>query len=499
MKTRLRLFISALLVLTMSFSFVAIAFAQDDRGALTAAGVFDELARQSGNQTAQARIVTDNVESWYARWHMLSNAKKSLDVTYFIVEKDVFGMSMLGLLLKKAREGVKIRLMMDARGTKELTRTFIGQDHLQELLAFPNVEIKTYNAVSQRLLSVIGNIRHLIGSNHDKIIIADSEWFITGGRNVSMNYFVDPRDAGYVYRDTDVLFRSKGLAAEMQKAFDEEFNSHTAYVLKRDSFGNWVSRALDLEIARRAMNAYMMGNGLLPGDNKIAAKYNEELSKYKHLQSYASYQPFYGDRSYPAIVLDKHSFRGTRNDITPAVSAMIRFAKKEIIIQNPYVILTPEILKALKEANDRGVNIIIHTNSPVSSDSLMTQAFFLEDWPNILKLLPTCKLYAFNGERKLHAKVFVFDREITVAGTYNMDYMSEQINSEVVTAVKSTDFGQRMALRIAEDIKQSVEYKIKVNADGSVKEVFGPSSHSDPGKIKTLKLLKKMGFLKTII
>ena len=107
-------------------------------------------------------------------------------------------------------------------------------------------------------------------------------------------------------------------------------------------------------------------------------------------------------------------------------------------------------------------------------------------------------MQATRRARRVHC-AFVFDREITVAGTYNMDYMSEQINSEVVTAVKSTDFAQRMALRIAEDIKQSVEYKIKVNADGSVKELFGPSSHSDPDKIKTLNLLKKMGFLKTII
>ncbi len=499
MKTRFKLLTVMLLVFSLCLSPFAMVFAQQEKAGLTAAGVFDELARQSGNQTAQVRILTDNVESWYARWHILSNAKQSIDVTYFIVEKDAFGMSMLGLLLKKAREGVKIRIMMDARGTKALTRTMAGQDYLQELLGVPNVEIKTYNAVSQRILSAIGNIRNLIGSNHDKIIIADSEWFICGGRNISMNYFVDPRDAGYVYRDTDVLLRSKGAAAEMKKAFDEEFNSHDAFVLKRDFFGNWVSRSLELEMARRAMNSHMIGTGPLPGDNKIAVKYNQELAKYKHMQSYASYKPFHGDRSYPTIVLDKHSFRGKRNDITPAVSAMIKYAKKEIIIQNPYVILTPEIIKSLKEANDRGVNIIIHTNSPVSSDSLMTQAFFLEDWPNILKQLPNCKIFAFKGERKLHAKVFVFDREITVTGTYNMDYMSEQINSEVVTAVKSTDFAQRMALRIAEDIKQSVEYKITVKPDGSVNELFGPASHSDPQKIKTLNMLRQLGFLKTII
>ncbi|HOD40414.1 MAG: Major cardiolipin synthase ClsA [bacterium ADurb.Bin243] len=471
---------------------------------MAAVDVFDELNRQAGNPTALARLLTDNNESWYARWYVMGRAKKSIDVTYFIVEKDVFGMSMLGMLLKKAREGVKVRLMMDARGTKELTRTMLGQDYLQELIAVPNVEIHVYNPASANIISAIGNIRNLTGSNHDKIIIVDGEWFICGGRNISMNYFVDPSDEPTVYRDTDVIIKGKKAIAGIQRAFDEEFNSHMVFNVTRDFFGNWSSRAHELELARVAMQSYISGMGLpkAPAGSKYAdvlARYTGELAKYKKMQSYSGYDPMNGVHEYPIVVLDKHSFKGKRNDITPAISAFMKTARKEVMVQNPYVVLTPEAMDALKAANANGVAINIHTNSPVSSDSLLTQAFFLEDWPNILKNLPNCKLYAFNTVRKLHSKTFVFDREITVIGTYNMDYVSEQINSEVVVAIKSRDFGQRTALRILNDEKESVEYKVKLNQDGTPQPLFGPESHSDPKKIDLLNKLRKLGFLRSLI
>ena len=50
------------------------------------------------------RFLPYNVSAWYARWHILENAKKSIDMTYFIVEQDIFGLSLLGMLMKKAKE-----------------------------------------------------------------------------------------------------------------------------------------------------------------------------------------------------------------------------------------------------------------------------------------------------------------------------------------------------------------------------------------------------------
>ena len=62
--------------------------------------VFDSIP---GGGAGQVLLLTDNLEAWAVRWWMMKNASSTIDTTYFIMEKDVFGMSFLGHLLKKGR------------------------------------------------------------------------------------------------------------------------------------------------------------------------------------------------------------------------------------------------------------------------------------------------------------------------------------------------------------------------------------------------------------
>lgn len=468
---------------------------------------FDNIKTNSFDPGARLRFLPDNVNAWFARWNILDNAKKSIDVTYFIVEQDVFGMSMLGLLYKKAKEGVNIRLMVDARGTKGLTRKLAGQDVLQELLKFKNVQIRVFNPVHKRLLSLFDDLRKIMASNHDKIILVDNEYLITGGRNISKNYFVDPRDLETVYRDTDILIHSSKVAKQARLAFDEEFNNGGNFKIYQDLFGNADEMSKHLDLAYTAMRRYITGNGLFKtpvanvskATNNLLEGYNKELSIYKNLQHYSSFRLFQGERKYPARILDKHSLNGSRNDITRNLSVLMDACQHEIIIQNPYVVLTDEAKAAIKRASDRGVKVILHTNSPMSSDSLLTQAMFIGDWQGILKDMPNVKIFGYKLKTKLHSKVFVFDRKVAVIGTYNMDPVSEQINSEVIALVKSGPFATQVALRIMNDIKFSHEYKIKVERDGTVATVFGPETHSDKKVIDKLNMLQKLQWLRPLI
>ena len=80
-----------------------------------------------------------------------------------------------------------------------------------------------------------------------------------------------------------------------------------------------------------------------------------------------------------------------------------------------------------------------------------------------------------------------------------MDNVSEQINSEIVAVVKSPAFANQVACRIGEDMKNSFQYKIQVNPDGTIKVLFGPESHSDPKVIERLNLLVKLQWLRPMI
>jgi len=460
-----------------------------------------QTAYDKNDENSDVRLVYDNNNAWYVRWKLLSEAKSSIDLQYFIVDEDVFGMALSGLLLRKAREGVKIRFMMDARGTKGFTRKMMGQDFMQELATFPNVEVKTFNPLNTNLATMLFDIRLIMASNHDKIIVIDDEYAVIGGRNISSHYFSNPIDLPIAYRDCDVVIKNPAVAHELDQAFMEEFTPLKQYEIGK---GHIESVVKEMETAANAMESYMSGGVLykpVKSDKKMLkalSVYNKELAAYKYLVKFDRFDTMEGAHEAPVKIIDKNSLFGPRDDVTDQIVRFIDGSRKEIIIQNPYVVLTERAEAALKRAARRGVRIIIHTNSPFSTDSLATQAMFYTDWKRILKEIPTSEIYVYYGQRKLHAKNFVFDGKIGIVGTYNMDYISEDVNSEVVAAVKSNEFGKELRDEIMSDVAQSKQYKIEVEADGSVKSVFGPDDL--PGKrMWLMKLLSKLTFLKKAI
>ena len=134
-----RLFLACLLMVGLLASAVQAVEPPATNPDLVAA--FDALQNGSGDNMTKIRYMWRNDETWYARWKMLHEAKRTIDCTYFIIDQDVFGQAFLGMLAKKAREGVKIRLMCDWRiAHSGYMKGMI--DKMQDLAALPNIEIK---------------------------------------------------------------------------------------------------------------------------------------------------------------------------------------------------------------------------------------------------------------------------------------------------------------------------------------------------------------------
>ncbi len=463
-----------------------------------------KVANGNGNELSEISLFYSNSKAWYSRWKCLEEAKSSIDIQYFIMEKDIFGYSLLGMLLKKAQQDVKIRLLLDARGTKQLTRKLLGQDFLQELSEFDNVEIKVFNPVHTNLLSVFTDPRKLIASNHDKIVVVDEEISIIGGRNVSMDYFLEPEDHPGAYRDCDVVVKSTEVAKQLDSAFDEEFAKLKSFKISKELWGNIDIMSDPLNAAYDTMYNHMLNESFVArkGANKkyltAAADFMKELSGYGHLRDFSGFDPFASAIQAPVKIIDKHSLGGPRNDITDQMIKYIDGCKREILLQNPYVVLTERMFNALKRAGKRGIPIIMHTNSPASTDSLATQAMFYADWKRIFKEIPGIKIYVYKGSNKLHAKNWVFDRKIGVVGTYNLDYLSEQVNSEVVAAVKSAEFSKELRDGIFSDIAKSAQYQVNINEKGEVESVLGPDDLQGK-KFWLLKTLSKFTIFKKLI
>lgn len=465
-------------------------------------GTFDEYQyslRDAADDNASIRLIYGNYESWYARWKIINEARNSLDIQYFIIENDAFGIGLLGLCLKKAREGLKIRIMVDTRGSNKMSIKLMAQGYLEALAKLPNVQVKVYNPIQTSLISMFTDIRKIVSSNHDKILIADGINAIIGGRNIADEYLVDPIDDKAAWRDTDVLISSHEVSAQLQQAFEEEFDHLKSLDIKKTVF---INRVKQLEIGWEAMELALYQRGSLQitdknkSESSLIKKLNAQLGKYKNMTGYRSFELTDKAHQAPVHILDSNSLTGPRNDITENIIKYIDGSRSEIIIQNPYIVLTPRAEAALKRAAKRKIPILVQTNSPQTSDSFPTEAVIYQDWRSILRDIPTIRIFAMVNRGQLHAKNFAFDGKIGVVGTYNFDFLSEKVNSEVIAVIKSTDFSQELRSEIVSDIKNSsVEYHL-ATADSPE---FGPADVENPQKLWLVKLIAKMGWLKPLL
>ncbi|HPT46519.1 MAG TPA: phospholipase D-like domain-containing protein [Candidatus Rifleibacterium sp.] len=459
-----------------------------------------QATRSEAEDIARIRLIYNNYQAWYARWKVMGEARQTLDIQYFIIDNDAFGLGLLGMCLKKAQEGVKIRLMVDARGSSKLSLKVMAKGYLEELAKLPNVSVKVYNPFQSSLIGAITDFRRIVSSNHDKILIVDGRYAIIGGRNIADEYLVDAVDNAKAWRDTDVLIDSEKVASQLQAAFEEEFNILKAFEVGRSLVGMTKYRTLQMEIGYAAMDAALNLRGPISATSRfstqaaILKQLNEQLSGYKNMTGFADFELADKSHQCPVHILDSNSISGPRNDITENIVKYIDGSRREIIIQNPYVVLTPRAEAALKRAARRRVPILVHTNSPQTSDSFPTEAMLYRDWKSILRDMPTMRIFARVNEGQLHGKNFVFDRKIGVVGTYNFDFLSEKVNSEVVAAVKSPEFATELRNEVVYDMRKSVEYHL-ATAD---RAEFGPGNVENPQKMWLIKLLSKMGWLKPL-
>jgi len=490
-------------------------------------GVFDAIAVPSDN--CRTYRIDRNVDACASRWKTLAESDRSFDAAYFIWEKDIFGFAFLGHLLKKARDGLAVRGMFDGFGDLLGKHGFKasgrGQDYLQELVSVDPARVRFgvfYPMYKKRPTS----LQRLLVSNHDKLAIADGRVVETGGRNMSRHYFSDPRDLKRVFRDTDLHIESETIAASATQAFDAEFDESFVQFIKPDRFGNWVKRDLVLLAVYLMMDRWLAASPMsdadkaglrdnaaaittraaevvadalahLPGvgiDRKAVAwelkllhKLGTELVSNLELRGAAAFQPqwFEGDVK---IVDSVSAFSGGQRMINVALGALIGGAQRSIYIHNPYVVLTDDAVDALASAGKRGVEIVFGTNSPQSSDSPLTQAFFLDDWPSILARVPNARFLAATGDERHHSKTFVVDGVLTGISTFNADWLSEQVNSEVVTLQWSEAFAADTVASYEQGMGDArhgfVEYKIERVDDGRAATrqgqpvvTFGPEHH----------------------
>lgn len=145
---------------------------------------------------------------------MIGSASSTLDICTFILGRDPLGSEVMELLMRQARQGVQVRLLIDGIGV------YLGGRPDLKPLSAAGVQVALFVSPFRSPLPGRTNLR-----NHRKMVIADGQRMWTGGRNLAAEYFVG--DAACQPQKTpwiDLSFDFCGdLARQALQRFDQDW------------------------------------------------------------------------------------------------------------------------------------------------------------------------------------------------------------------------------------------------------------------------------------
>lgn len=163
----------------------------------------------AGNAVA---VLRDGAACYDALEAAVRAARHHIHFEYYIFQPDETGRRFRDLLAQKAREGVKVRMLVDAIGTLALGRGFLDP------LLQAGGEFGVFNPVT------LARFRPLNFRNHRKIVVIDGSVGFVGGLNVGDEYL--GRGPAGAWRDTHLRIQGPSVQG-LQLLFMEDWQFAT--------------------------------------------------------------------------------------------------------------------------------------------------------------------------------------------------------------------------------------------------------------------------------
>ena len=162
----------------------------------------------------------DAMNSLAAKIWLIENAQHTVDVTYYIFKTDLVGYAVLGALCNAVKRGVDVRIMVDSIGSISPDHSglravetcaedagFIRNTNGQMTTKKARVQVVIFNAITKFQFN---------RRSHDKLLVVDGSFadkaaVMTGGRNISLDYYGINKDGSEdldAFRDLEILIRS---------------------------------------------------------------------------------------------------------------------------------------------------------------------------------------------------------------------------------------------------------------------------------------------------
>ena len=321
----------------------------------------------------------ENGEDFFPRvCECIAAARREVLLETFILFEDKVGLALHAALLQAASRGVQIDVTIDGFGSPDLSPEFISA------LTQAGVRLHVFDP-SPRLW---GWRTNLFRRMHRKIVVVDGERAFVGGINYSADHLLDFGPSA-----------KQDYAVEVRGPLVSEIHRYTrAAIAAPEGPRSWFS-------------------------------HREQATGPEQAQA--------GEAQAVFVTRDNNTHR---DDIERHYRVAIRAARKRIVIANAYFFPGYRLLRELRHAARRGVEVKLILQGEPDMPIVKAAAELLH---NHLQRAGV-KIYEY-CQRPFHGKVAVVDDEWSTVGSSNLDPLSLSLNLEANVIIRDRGFNQGLS------------------------------------------------------
>ncbi len=369
-----------------------------------------------------ATILDDNQTALDVRLALIESACEKIDISYYTLHDGRSRDLIFSALHDAAERGVEIRIILDGIFYYQ---TVEEPEYVEALNSHEQITIKLYERYNPLLPHTIQN------RLHDKLLIIDGTYGITGGRNIGDRFFFDGEEGLYSStRDRDILIHGEEAhktVEAMHTYFDTLFAYKHTHTLKK----NIENASVLVDEMHRAMT-----------------EYRDTYSKTATL-SWIETNKISVDN---ATFLHSPLSRMHKDPVLLKTFAAIASESDSMFVQSPYLIFSDRMLEEFPELDDLDITVL--TNNLDKGTNLFAMSGYIR-YRDVINDHAT--LYEYQGETTIHAKTMTFGDDISVIGSFNIDPRSASLSTESAIIVVSEDFKQTLDTVIETYMDQSLE------------------------------------------
>jgi cardiolipin synthase len=354
--------------------------------------------------------LNDDRTHYQKKFRLIKSAQKTINLATYYITDDSIGRQLIQLLMKKAFQGVKIKIIVD-----QLAMKLMNGIDLNHELNHNNIKIKYYSKAPSQY--------------HAKALIVDGKQAVIGGRNWSISY--------EKWRDSDVIVLGP-IVKDIQLHFEKDWLALTERL-------NSTERQDKIKNLLKDKNLFPDIRRFKKG---VSARYIYQTPDRDNLsRTITNYYLYLFQKSKKNIFLSTIYFE-PQEDILDSLIRARRRAVEIVVFQNSE--------KSASYLPAKGLLGTLYQTGIKDYPKLVSMGFVFYEWD-----------YQDMLKGAFHSKLMVIDDDITSIGAYNIDkfsYYWDYDNTVIIYSKKMTrevknilEEDQKISLKRS---KENLEYKV---------------------------------------